>query len=446
MGDPASLACRQHRGAGGVRVRGVGTHHRRQPRRKTSPGSRCSWGRWHRHWLALTQPPSCRYSPGGHRQPARWCALSTGTTGTCRHRAGHRHPPPPPAPPFCNRDVPSRSRCPPKPPQPHHSPSWQGLGQVLLVLRSPQVWGQGGTRALSQPPAPTNTIWGSQPGREGGKQGCSGTGCSPSHPSARPLHPGTLSPPPPAGVTPSPHPIPGGSPQGCRLQGWLWRVPPRQGCPPFLGGGSLQLRVRLRTPPPHSASQGDQDPQAAHPPGTGGRGWGAAGRQRGWAAPAHPPVLPRCSATGPPGIPLSATVGSPSPPPSGTPAGQGTVGVPAPGGGRGPWWKRVPGQARRKQARVSRRGRAQPPPGRAPRSSARRRRVTPSPQERLQGPQPPQGDRMQSAGGGEVGGEGCPGGPPHAHPAPTLGPPHPWCPPAQTPSLNPPSFRAPQPQ
>lgn len=336
MGDPASLACRQHRGAGGVRVRGVGTHHRRQPRRKTSPGSRCSWGRWHRHWLALTQPPSCRYSPGGHRQPARWCALSTGTTGTCRHRAGHRHPPPPPAPPFCNRDVPSRSRCPPKPPQPHHSPSWQGLGQVLLVLRSPQVWGQGGTRALSQPPAPTNTIWGSQPGREGGKQGCSGTGCSPSHPSARPLHPGTLSPPPPGGGHPVPPPHTWGLPAGLQVAGLALEGAPKAGLPPILGGGIAAAPCPAPHAPPALSIAGGPGPPGRPPAGHWGERVGGSGEAEGVGSPCPPTRAAPLLSHRTPWHPLVRHRGIPKPPTIGDPGRPGHSGGPGPWGGSRP--------------------------------------------------------------------------------------------------------------
>lgn len=99
---------------------------------------------------------------------------------------------------------------------------------------------------------------------------------------APPCHPGATSVPtapcphPITPTSPCPHPyvpiaIPRVSPQGCRLQGWLCRASPAQGWPPFLGGGSVQLRVRLRMPPPHSASQEDHTPQAAQAPGTGGQ-------------------------------------------------------------------------------------------------------------------------------------------------------------------------------
>ena len=77
---------------------------------------------------------------------------------------------------------------------------------------------------------------------------------------------------------PQPHPHPGAPPsneprapaqllspvppaQGCRPQGVLSCGAPGQGAPPFLGGGSTQLRRRLRWPPPHETLQG---PQASH--------------------------------------------------------------------------------------------------------------------------------------------------------------------------------------
>lgn len=38
--------------------------------RNISPGRRRSWSKKQWHWLMFTQPPSCRKSPGGQRQPA----------------------------------------------------------------------------------------------------------------------------------------------------------------------------------------------------------------------------------------------------------------------------------------------------------------------------------------------------------------------------------------
>lgn len=118
--------------------------------------------------------------------------------------------------------------------------------------------------------------------------------------SAPPYHPGatrvpTAPCPHPITPTPScPHPnvpaaVPRVAPQGCRLQDWLCRASPTQGWPPFLGGGSVQLRMRLRMPPPHSASQEDHALQAAQAPGTGGQ-WnrGSAGALCPLLSPAPP--------------------------------------------------------------------------------------------------------------------------------------------------------------
>lgn len=101
-------------------------------------------------------------------QPRRAPAACPAVSSQRRHRAGHRCPHPP-HPPSRHRAIPFPP-CPPVSPQPQHSPSWQGLWQVLLVLRSPQVWGQGGTCLPSQSPARTNTIWGPQAGG-GGRPG-----------------------------------------------------------------------------------------------------------------------------------------------------------------------------------------------------------------------------------------------------------------------------------
>lgn len=84
---------------------------------------------------------------------------------------------------------------------------------------------------------------------------------------------------------PQPHPHPGAPPsneprapaqllspvppaQGCRPQGVLSCGAPGQGAPPFLGGGSTQLRRRLRWPPPHETLQGPQASHSAHAPAT----------------------------------------------------------------------------------------------------------------------------------------------------------------------------------
>lgn len=63
--------------------------------------------------------------------------------------------------------------------------------------------------------------------------------------------------------------LPRASPQGCWLHVSIWTASPGHSCPPFLGGGSAQVRVRLLTPPRHSASQSDHSPQEAQPPFTG---------------------------------------------------------------------------------------------------------------------------------------------------------------------------------
>lgn len=95
----------------------------------------------------MTQVPSCRKSPGGHRQPAPRHGISAGA--------------PTPAP------TPHPALCPPR-----HSPSWQGLWQLLVALRSPQTWGQGGNRPCTQSPSCTNTIPG--PHSVGEELGCYG--------------------------------------------------------------------------------------------------------------------------------------------------------------------------------------------------------------------------------------------------------------------------------
>jgi hypothetical protein len=52
------------------------------------------------------------------------------------------------------------------------------------------------------------------------------------------------------------------------LQLFFWTGAPLQPGPPLRGAGLSQRRVRLRTPRPHLALQGDQSDQSPHSPGT----------------------------------------------------------------------------------------------------------------------------------------------------------------------------------
>lgn len=71
---------------------------------------------------------------------------------------------------------------------------------------------------------------------------------------------------------PSPAPSPVSPVQGCKPQGARSWEAPGQGAPPFLGGGSTQLLLRLRWPPPQETLQGPQASHTAHTPATvGGR-------------------------------------------------------------------------------------------------------------------------------------------------------------------------------
>lgn len=109
-------------------------------RRKISPGRRCSWSKKQWHWLAFTQPPSCRKRPGGQRQPA---GPKAGGVMPGNKRLQRRAP----------RGEPKGGP---------GSPSTQLLWQLLLTPSCRHVCGQGSTRPRSQCPACTKTMSGPQ--------------------------------------------------------------------------------------------------------------------------------------------------------------------------------------------------------------------------------------------------------------------------------------------
>ena len=55
------------------------------------------------------------------------------------------------------------------------------------------------------------------------------------------------------------------------LQPFFWTGAPSHAGPPFTGAGLSHSRVRLRTPRPHLALQGDQSDHSPHCPGTARR-------------------------------------------------------------------------------------------------------------------------------------------------------------------------------
>ena len=59
-----------------------------------------------------------------------------------------------------------------------------------------------------------------------------------------------------------------GLPEHFDEQGFFWTGLPEHGCPPFLGPGLLQVRVRFWVPLPHRVEQPDQEDQVDHSPST----------------------------------------------------------------------------------------------------------------------------------------------------------------------------------
>lgn len=160
------------------------------------------------------------------------------------------------------------------------SPSTQCPLQLLLASGSRQDGGHGGTTPCWHWSALTYTRPGPQSRGEGQQLGRHGAGRAlPSHRQDSfwdvPI--------------PSYSPLPVPPMQGCKLQGTLSWEAPRQGAPPFLGGGSTQLLRRIWWPPPQDTLQGPQASHSVHVPSTVGEGrkpkggWGRDGQSQGGA-------------------------------------------------------------------------------------------------------------------------------------------------------------------
>uniref|UniRef100_A0A0E9XKX8 Uncharacterized protein n=1 Tax=Anguilla anguilla TaxID=7936 RepID=A0A0E9XKX8_ANGAN len=54
--------------------------------------------------------------------------------------------------------------------------------------------------------------------------------------------------------------------QSCLLQSWVAFSSPTQSFPPYLGDGSLQIRLRVWTPPPQVTVQVSHRDQGPHSP------------------------------------------------------------------------------------------------------------------------------------------------------------------------------------
>lgn len=108
---------------------------------------------------------------------------------------------------------------------------------------------------------------------------------------------------------PSPFPPPPHSPppQGWALQRRSWCLSPWQRCPPFLGGGRVQDRLRTARPPPHVRSQRVHGLHADHAPSTAAGGTrrdgrhshGPPGAQQNPSGCRRPPAAPHlCTPAG----------------------------------------------------------------------------------------------------------------------------------------------------